>query len=171
MLFRSNLIWKVPNVSIGLPVWRYVKSRLLSLSVILVIGFLLLVSLIVSTLLQAFSNYIDRTLPDLSIIVYPLHHASSFFFTTIFFGVIFKLLPDCPVEREDVWLGAAITAVLFAVGKHVISLYIGSSSMASTFGAASALIIVFVWVYYSAQIFLLGAEFAKAYGDMRRSTN
>ena len=93
------------------------------------------------------------------------------FFTTIFFGIIFKILPDSSVEWQDVWLGAAITAVLFAVGKHVISLYIGSSSIASTFGAASALIIVFVWVYYSAQIFLLGAEFAKAYGDMRRSTS
>jgi len=93
---------------------------------------------------------------------------SHFFFTTIFFGVIFKILPDCPVDWQDVWLGAAITAILFAIGKHVISLYIGSSNMTSTFGAASALIIVFVWVYYSSQIFLLGAEFAKAYGDLRR---
>ena len=162
-----NLIWKVSTQN--LPVWYYFKSRLLSLSVILVIGFLLLVSLIISTLLQAFSNYIDRTLPNFFFVVYLVHHAISFSFTTVFFAVIFKILPDAPVEWEDTWLGAAITAALFAIGKHLISLYIGSSSMASTYGAASALIIVFVWIYYSAQIFLLGAEFTKAYGDLRRS--
>jgi len=162
-----NLIWKVSTQN--LPVWYYFKSRLLSLSVILVIGFLLLVSLIISTLLQAFSNYIDRTLPNFFFVVYFVHHAISFSFTTVFFAVIFKILPDAPVEWEDTWLGAAITAALFAIGKHLISLYIGSSSMASTYGAASALIIVFVWIYYSAQIFLLGAEFTKAYGDLRRS--
>jgi len=162
-----NLIWKVSTQN--LPVWYYFKSRLLSLSVILVIGFLLLVSLIISTLLQTFSNYIDRTLPNFSFVVYFVHHAISFSFTTVFFAVIFKILPDAPVEWEDTWLGAAITAALFAIGKHLISLYIGSSSMASTYGAASALIIVFVWIYYSAQIFLLGAEFTKAYGDLRRS--
>src|SRR5690242_3339362 len=162
-----NLIWKVSTQN--LPVWYYFKSRLLSLSVILVIGFLLLVSLIISTLLQAFSNYIDRTLPNFSFVVYFVHHAISFSFTTVFFAVIFKILPDAPVEWEDTWLGAAITAALFAIGKHLISLYIGSSSMGSTYGAASALIIVFVWIYYSAQIFLLGAEFTKAYGDLRRS--
>jgi membrane protein len=161
------LIWKVPTTG-NFGVWHYLKSRLLSLSVIFIIGFLLLISLVISTSLQAFSDYIDQNLLYLSIIVYPLHHTFSFFFTTIFFGVIFKILPDCPVDWEDVWLGAAITAILFSIGKHFIALYIGSSNMASTFGAASALIIVFVWVYYSSQIFLLGAEFAKAYGDLRR---
>ena len=82
---------------------------------------------------------------------------------------MFKILPDRPVDWQDVWLGAAVTAGLFTVGKYLISLYIGSSSIASTYGAAGALIIVFVWVYYSAQILLLGAEFAKAYGDQRRT--
>jgi membrane protein len=77
--------------------------------------------------------------------------------------------PRWIVEWQDVWLGAALTAFLFSIGKHLISLYVGSSNMASSYGAASALIIVFVWVYYSAQMFLLGAEFAKAYGDHRRS--
>ena len=86
----------------------------------------------------------------------------------MFFATIFKILPDHPVEWRDVWFGAALTALLFTLGKHLISLYIGSNNMASTYGAAGALIIVFVWVYYSAQIFLFGAEFAKAYGDQRR---
>lgn len=162
-----NVIWKAPATG-NFGVWHFLKSRILSLLVILVIGFLLLVSLVSSTVLSAFSNYIDRTLPSFAIILYPVHHTLSFGFTAVFFAVIFKILPDHPVEWQDVWLGAAITALLFSVGKHLISLYIGSSNMASTYGAAGALIIVFVWVYYSAQIFLLGAEFAKAYGDQRR---
>jgi membrane protein len=162
-----NLIWKVPATG-NVGVAHFLKTRFLSLCVILVIGFLLLLSLIASTVLAAFSDYLDRALPNFSIILYFLHSALSFGFTTAFFAVIFKILPDYPVEWEDVWLGAALTALLFTIGKHLISLYIGSSNMASTYGAASALIIVFVWVYYSSQIFLLGAEFAKAHGDQRR---
>jgi len=162
-----NLIWKVPATG-NLGVWHYLKSRMLSFSVILVIGFLLLASLVISTALAAFSDYIDRALPSFAIILYLVHHAFSFSCTTVFFAIIFKILPDHPVDWQDVWLGAALTALLFSLGKHLISLYIGSSNMASSYGAASALIIVFVWVYYSAQIFLLGAEFAKAYGDQRR---
>jgi membrane protein len=162
-----NLIWKVPAAG-NLGVAHFLKSRFLSLSVIVIIGFLLLVSLVASTALIAFSDYLDRTLPNFSIIIYIIHYAISFGFTTVFFAFIFKILPDYPVEWYDVWLGAALTSLLFTIGKHLISLYIGSSNMASSYGAAGALIIVFVWVYYSAQIFLLGAEFAKAHGDQRR---
>ena len=162
-----NLIWKVPAAG-TLGVAHFLKSRFLSLSVIVVIGFLLLVSLVASTALMAFSDYLDRTLPNFSIILYLIHYTLSFGFTTVLFAVIFKILPDHPVEWHDVWLGAALTSLLFSVGKHLIALYIGSSNMASSYGAAGALIIVFVWVYYSAQIFLLGAEFAKAHGDQRR---
>jgi membrane protein len=162
-----NLIWKVSATG-NLVVTHFLKSRLLSLCVILVIGFLLLVSLVVSTALMALSDYIDRILPNFSIILYLTHYVFSFGFTTVLFAAIFKILPDHTVEWQDVWLGAALTALLFSLGKHLISLYIGSSNMASTYGAAGALIIVFVWVYYSAQIFLFGAEFAKAYGDQRR---
>jgi membrane protein len=83
--------------------------------------------------------------------------------------MMFKILPDKVVEWEEVWLGAAVAALLFTVGKHLISLYIGSSNIASTYGAAGALIIILVWVYYSVQILLLGAEFAKAYTDQKRA--
>lgn len=162
-----NLIWKVPATG-NLSVTQFLKSRILSLCVILVIGFLLLVSLVVSTALMVFSDYLDRTLPNFSFILFLVHYVLSFGFTTVFFAAIFKILPDHPVEWRDVWLGAALAALLFSLGKHLISLYIGSSNIASTYGAAGALIIVFVWVYYSAQIFLLGAEFAKAHGDLRR---
>ncbi len=163
-----NVIWKAPaGGSHG--VWHLLKSRLLSLSVILVIGFLLLVSLVISTALAAFSDYLDWILPGLATILRIVHLTLSFGFTTVLFAMMFKILPDNPVEWEEVWLGAAVAAVLFTVGKHLISLYIGSSNMASTYGAAGALIIVLVWVYYSAQILLLGAEFAKAYSDQRRA--
>jgi membrane protein len=159
-----NVIWKVPATR-NFGVWHLLKTRILSFSLILVIGFLLLMSLVISTGLTAISNYLDRALPSFLVILYFVHIVISFAFTTAFFGVIFKILPDHPVRWQDVWLSAAVTSILFSVGKHLISLYIGSSNMASAYGAAGALIIVFVWVYYSTQIFLLGGEFAKAYGD------
>src|SRR5437868_3477418 len=159
-----NVIWKSP-ASGGLGLWHLVKSRLLGLAVILVIGFLLLVSLVISTALAAFSNYLDWLLPGLAGILDIVHLILSFGLTTVLFAMIFKILPDSPVEWKEVWLGAVIAAVLFTLGKHLISLYIGSSNMASTYGAAGALIIVLVWVYYSAQILLLGAEFAKVHSE------
>ena len=164
-----NLIWKAPPSSGGLGLWHPVKSRLVSLSVILVIGFLLLVSLVISTALAAFSDYLDWILPGLATILHIVHLTLSLAFTTVLFATIFKILPDKPVEWEEVWLGAAVAALLFTVGKHLISLYIGSSNIASIYGAAGALIIILVWVYYSVQILLLGAEFAKAYTDQRRA--
>jgi membrane protein len=163
-----NVIWKAP-ASGGLGVSHLLKSRLLGLSVVLVIGFLLLVSLVISTALAAFSDYLDWILPGLATILRIVHLTLSFSFTTVLFAMMFKILPDNPVAWEEVWLGGAVAALLFTVGKHLISFYIGSSNMASTYGAAGALIIVLVWVFYSAQIFLLGAEFAKAYSDQRRT--
>ena len=163
-----NVIWKA-RASGNLGVWYLLKSRLLSLSVILVIGFLLPVSLAISTALAAFSDYLDRLLAGLATMLRLVHLTLSFGFTTVLFATIFKILPDHPVEWREVWLGAAVAALLFTVGKHLISLYIGSSNMASTYGAAGALIMVLVWVYYSAQILLLGAEFAKAHSDQRQA--
>jgi membrane protein len=163
-----NLIWKAPP-SGGPGVWHVLRSRLVSLSVILVIGFLLLVSLVISTALAALSDYLDWILPGLATILHIVHLTLSFGFTTVLFAMIFKILPDKAVAWDEVWLGAAVASLLFTVGKHLISLYIGSSNIASTYGAAGALIIILVWVYYSVQILLLGAEFAKAYTDQRRA--
>jgi len=163
-----NLIWKAPP-SGGLGLWHLIKSRLVSLSVILVIGFLLLVSLVISTALAALSDYLDWILPGLATMLHIVHLTLSFAFTTVLFAMMFKILPDKAVEWREVWLGAAVAALLFTVGKHLISLYIGSSNIASTYGAAGALIIILVWVYYSVQILLLGAEFAKAYTDQRQA--
>jgi membrane protein len=163
-----NVIWKAP-ASGGLGVSHLLKSRLLGLSVVLVIGFLLLVSLVISTALAAFSDYLDWILPGLATILHIIHLTLSFGLTTVLFAMVFKILPDNAVEWEEVWLGGAVAALLFTVGKHLISFYIGSSNMGSTYGAAGALIIILVWVFYSAQIFLLGAEFAKAHSDQRRT--
>jgi membrane protein len=163
-----NLIWRAPPTG-GLGVWHLLKSRLVGLSIILVIGFLLLVSLVISTALAALGDYLDWIWPGLAEILHLVHLAFSFILTTALFAMIFKILPDKAVEWEEVWVGAAVASLLFTVGKHVISLYIGSSNMASTYGAAGALIIILVWVYYSVQILLLGAEFAKAHTDQRRA--
>ena len=147
-----NAIWKAP-ASGGLGVSHLLKSRLLALSVVLVIGFLLLVSLVISTALAAFSDYLDWILPGLATILHIIHFTLSFSFTTVLFAMMFKILPDNPVEWKEVWLGGAVAALLFTLGKHLMSLYIGSSNMASAYGAAGALIIVLVWVYYSARSF------------------
>ena len=126
-----NVIWKTPTNG-DLSVWHLLRSRLLSLSVILAIGFLLLVSLAISTALTAFSDYLDRILVGLATILRIVHLTFSFGFTTVLFATMFKILPDHSVEWEEIWLGADIAALLFTVGKHLISLYIGSSNMLST---------------------------------------
>ena len=126
-----NVIWKTPTNG-DLSVWYLLRSRLLSLSVILAIGFLLLVSLAISTALTAFSDYLDRILVGLATILRIVHLTFSFGFTTVLFATMFKILPDHSVEWEEIWLGADIAALLFTVGKHLISLYIGSSNMLST---------------------------------------
>jgi membrane protein len=161
-----NLIWKAPRHKQSGAV-HMVKTRLLSLSLIMAIGFLLLVSLVVSAGIEALSGYIDRFLPGLPLILRVTNFVVSFGFTTVLFAMIFKILPDVDIEWRDVFFGAAATALLFTIGKYLISLYIGSSSIDSTYHAAGALVIILVWVYYSAQILLFGAEFAKAYGDYR----
>ncbi|HVJ51966.1 MAG TPA: YihY/virulence factor BrkB family protein [Aliidongia sp.] len=163
-----NVIWKAKAPE-GFGAWNYVRSRLLSLSLVLTIGFLLLVSLALSAALTAFADLLDRTLPGLPVILRLLHLTLSLGFLTLFFAMMFKILPDTDIEWRDVWSGAAATAILFTLGKYLIGLYIGSSAVASAYGAASALVILLVWVYYSAQILLFGAEFAKARFDHRLS--
>lgn len=147
------------------PVTAIVRTRLVSLALILAIGFLLLVSLVVSTLLAAFDRYLASVLPGLDLVLRGVSFALSFAMTAVLFAMIYKVLPDAPVAWRDVWLGAAVTALLFTAGKSLIGLYIGSSQVASAYGAAGALIIILIWVYFSAQILLFGAEVAKAFSD------
>jgi membrane protein len=122
-----------------------------------------MVSLVVSTALTAFGNYLDSILPFGKLILTVLNGAVSLILISFLFAAIYKVLPDRNLEWRDVAVGAVVTGVLFTIGKSLISWYIGSSAVASSFGAAGALIVLLLWVYYSAQIFLLGAEFTKIF--------
>ena len=163
-----NVIWKVARPK-GKGVWNMVKIRLRSLLLIMLIGFLLMFSLALSTALAAFSTYLNQISPGLSTVLHILNMTVSFGLTMVLFGMMFKVLPDAAVEWRDVWIGAAATALLFTIGKHFIGLYVGKSGIKSAYHAAGALVLILVWIYYSAQILLLGAEFAKACHDRRRA--
>ena len=162
-----NKIWKAKPK--GTTVSRLIRARAASLGLVAAMGFLLMVSLVVSTALTAFGSYLDAILPFGKIILSVLNFVVSLLLISFLFAAIYKILPDRNLEWNDVAFGAIVTAILFSIGKSLISRYIGSSSVASSFGAASALIILLLWVYYSAQIFLLGAEFTKVYADRHDS--
>ena len=156
-----NIIWKATPR--GTTVTRLIRARAASLGLVAALGFLLLVSLVVSTLLSALSAYINAYLPFGYLILQTLAFLVSFGLISLLFGAIYKVLPDKVIEWHDVMIGAVVTALLFTIGKLLISLYIGSSTVASSYGAAGSLIVVLLWIYYSAQIFLFGAEFTKVY--------
>jgi len=155
-------IWRAPVRAGQSGWWRLVQARLLSFGMILGIGFLLIVSLVASAALAALQKWWGPVFSDwaaASIIEVVL----SFLVTTVAFAMIYKIVPRVRIHWKDVWIGAATTSLLFTVGKLLIGVYIGRSGIASGFGAAASLVVVLVWVYYSAQIFLLGAEFTRAY--------
>ena len=162
-----NAIWKAKPK--GTTVSRLIRARAASLGLVVTLGFLLMVSLVVSTALTAFGNYLDAILPFGKIILTVLNVLVSLLLISCLFAAIYKVLPDRDLQWSDVIVGAIATAILFTIGKSLISWYIGSSAVASSFGAAGALIVLLLWVYYSAQIFLLGAEFTKVYAATRGS--
>jgi membrane protein len=140
-----------------------VTSRVGAFGMILVIGFLLMVSLVVSASVTAFGAIWASGLPGAAFILRGLEFLGSFFVITGLFAMIYKILPSVRIAWRDVWVGAAVTSLLFWIGKYLIGLYLGKSAVASPFGAAGTLVVVILWVYYSAQIFFLGAEFTRAY--------
>jgi membrane protein len=162
-----NVIWKAELK--GTTVSRLIRARAASLGLVVVLGFLLMVSLVVSTGLTAFGDYLNGLLPFGKIILTVLNGVFSILLISFLFAAIYKVLPDRNLEWRDVAVGAVATAILFTIGKSLISWYIGSSAVASSFGAAGALIVLLLWVYYSAQIFLLGAEFTKIYANTHGS--
>jgi membrane protein len=139
------------------------RTRLLSFGMVLVLAFLLLVSLIVSAALAVVERYAGGVLGSFAAVLATTSSLISFGVIACMFAIIYKTLPDAPLTWRDVWIGAAFTAGLFSLGKHVIGLYLGNSGVASSFGAAGSLIALLLWVYYSAQIFFLGAEFTRHY--------
>jgi membrane protein len=158
-----NAIWKAEPK--GTTVSRLVRARAASLGLVAALGFLLLVSLVISAGLSALGNYISAYLPLGHLILAALNFLISFALISALFAAIYKVLPDKHLEWRDVLVGAVATAFLFTVGKSLIGLYIGSSAVASSYGAAGAIIVILLWIYYSSQIFLLGAEFTKVYAS------
>ena len=144
--------------------WKIIRNRFLSFSVVVSLGFLLLVSLAISTVVEALSDKLKDSFPDAAIIIfYILDLVISFFVITALFAVIFKVLPDAKTKWKDIIPGALASGILFMIGKFAISFYIGKSHVGSTYGAAGSLVVLLLWVYYSAMILYLGAEFAKAW--------
>ncbi len=139
------------------------RTRLLSFGMVLVLAFLLLVSLVVSSVLAMLERHAGGVLGSSAGLLATISSLISFGVIACMFAVIYKTLPDAPLTWRDVWIGAAFTAGLFSLGKYVIGLYLGNSGVASSFGAAGSLIALLLWVYYSAQIFFLGAEFTRHY--------
>lgn len=165
-------VWQVQPDGARSGLWALLRTRLLSLGFVLGLGFLLAVSLVISAGLSAFGRWAEGRLPAYEAVLHLGNTTLSLGIATLLFGLMFKLLPRATVAWRDVWIGALVTAVLFEVGKTLIGLYIGKSSITSSFAAAGSLVVLLVWVYYSAQIFLLGAEFtwvfAHEHGSRRR---
>jgi membrane protein len=153
-------IWRAPVRAGQSGFWGLIRARLLSFGMILGIGFLLMVSLVATAALAALRKWWGTVLGAVMSII---ELGSSFLVITVVFAMIYKIMPRVRIDWKDVWIGAAATSLLFTVGKFLIGVYIGRSGIASGFGAAASLVVVLVWVYYSAQIFLLGAEFTWAY--------
>lgn len=157
-----NQIWEVkpkPTNHISL----FLRKRLLSFSMVLAIAFLLLVSLVISALLVIVSDYLSNFIPGFTYISQLLNFLASFCLETLLFATIYKVLPDVKITWSNVWIGAAITAALFEIGKLLLGFYLGKTGLGSVYGAAGSLVITLTWVFYAVQILFLGAEFTKVY--------
>jgi membrane protein len=157
-----NTIWEVQPKP-GQGILATLKKRFLSMTMVLGIGFLLLVSLVLSAALSIVGNFFSGVLPGGEALWQVVNFVVSFAVITLLFAAIYKVLPDVEIQWRDVWIGAAVTAFLFTVGRFLIGLYMGYSSVGSTFGAAGSLLVLLVWIYYAAQILFFGAEFTQVY--------
>jgi membrane protein len=152
-----DIIWEVKPKE-GRGVWGVVRDRFTSFTMVVGVGFLLLVSLVVSALMSAMTSRLNVALGAVALVAQIIHIVVSLGMTTVIFGLIFKVVPDAKIRWRDVWIGALATSIFFTVGKLLISLYLGRSTVASTYGAAGSVIVILVWVYYSAQLLFFGAE-------------
>jgi len=156
-------IWRAPPRAGASGLWPLVRSRLLSFGMILGIGFLLIVSLVTSAAISALGRWWQPAFAGWELVAQSATFALGFAFVTVMFAMIYKLMPRATIRWRDVWIGAAFTSLLFNAGKILIGLYLGKSGFTSAFGAAGSLVALLFWMYYSAQIFLLGAEFTWVY--------
>jgi len=157
-----NTIWGV-KAKPGRGIWGFLRNRFLSFAMVAGICFLLLVSLAMEALLKGFSHYVQSVLPGGTVVALTVYLIFDFGVVVLLFAMIFKFLPDVKIQWRDVWIGAVMTAILFGVGKWLLGLYLGSGAAGSAYGAASSLITLLLWVYYSSQILLFGAEFTQVY--------
>ena len=159
-------IWRAPARHQTSGLWGLLRTRLLSFGMILSVGFLLMVSLVMEAMLSALSRWWSRLFTGWETVAQVINTTASFGLTMLAFAMIYKIMPRVKIDWRDVWIGAGVTAFLFTLGKFLIGFYIGRSGIASGFGAASSIVIVLIWVYYSAQIFLVGAEFTWVYAHI-----
>ena len=159
-----NTIWGV-KAKPGQGIWGFLRGRFVSFGMVGGVCFLLLVSLTVQSILKGFSHYVQEALPGGLAIAITVYLIFDFAVVVLLFAMIFKFLPDAEVQWRDVWIGAVMTTLLFGLGKWALGFYLGSGSAASAYGAASSLITLLLWVYYSSQILLFGAEFTQVYAN------
>jgi len=157
-----NTIWGV-KAKPGAGIAGFIRSRFLSFAMVAGVCFLLLVSLVFESLLKGFSHYIQAIFPGGIVIALVVYFIFDLAVVVLLFALIFKFLPDVKIQWRDVWIGALMTAIFFAIGKWALGLYLGSGAAASAYGAASSLITLLLWIYYSSQILLFGAEFTQVY--------
>lgn len=157
-----NTIWEVQPKP-GRPVKGFIRRNVLSFTMVLGIGFLLLVSLVISAVLAGISTYFSHLVPGFDFLWQVINFLIAFAVTTLLFAMIFKFLPNVHITWGDVWIGALITSLLFSIGRFLLGWYLGNGSFGSTYGAAGSLIIILAWVYYAAQILFFGAEFTQVY--------
>ena len=162
-----NTIWRVKPRP-GSMVKGFLIDRLRSFGLVVAVGFLLLVSLAVSAALAALATWLDRWAPGMPVLLYALNFLLSLAITSVLFGLLFKFLPDVELAFRDVATGAVVTAALFTGGKHLIGLYLGHSATTSSYGAAGSVIVLLLWVYYTSQLVMVGAEFTRLYAEERR---
>lgn len=161
-----NTIWEVPPKTAG-SIWSMLRSRFLSFTMVLGVGFLLLVSLLLSAMIAAAGSYVSGRIPALEPLWQAADGVVTLMIVTLLFAMIFKFLPDASVAWRDVWVGALVTAVLFTFGKMLIGLYLGKTGLSSAYGTAGSLVVLVVWIYYSAQILFFGAELTQVYARRR----
>jgi membrane protein len=162
-----DVIWRVPESEKpkGNALWRWIRTRLLTFGMVLALAFLMIVSLVFSTVIAALGKWWGAMLGSWEGIAHSLDLAASFVLLTLAFAAIYKFMPSTHIRWRDVWVGAAVTSLLFGIGKWAIGLYLGKSDVASSFGLFGSLALLMIWVYYSAQIFLFGAEFTWVYAN------
>jgi membrane protein len=162
-----NAIWRVQPRP-GVSVFAFLKQRLISFGLVVGVGFVLLVSLVVNAALSGFNRYLGRVFPTLTAFWEASNVLVSLGVVTLLFAMVYLVLPDVRLRLRDVWVGALVTAGFFTVGKQVIGLYLGTTTLASSYGAAGSVVVLLAWVYYSSQVVLLGAEFTRFYVERFR---